>query len=171
MGFGADGASSPYKTGFRAGSRDSGRSPASDWDNYTKALPLLVERMRGITIENRDGLHVTSCFDGPDTVHNLDPPYHPDTRRRGGRQHHGGVYRHEMDEAGHEQLLTHLQELEGMILLSGYRCALYDDVLIDWFRHDFQTYADGGRPRTESLWLNPAARAGTQLSLLDGVPI
>ena len=56
-----------------------------------------------------------------------------------------------------------------MVVLSGYGCPLYDDELYpDWRRVETLTQADGGRPRTEMLWLSPAAAAGQrELSLFD----
>lgn len=45
----------------------------------------------------------------------------------------------------------------GMVVLSGYAHPLYDVALADWRRETFDAYADGARPRTEVLWINPAA--------------
>ena len=46
-----------------------------------------------------------------------------------------------------------------MVVLSGYTHPLYDDALHDWRRIEFAALADGARPRTEVLWINPAAAA------------
>jgi DNA adenine methylase len=55
-----------------------------------------------------------------------------------------------------------------MVALSGYPSALYDELYGDWTRIDRATHADGARPRTECLWLNPAAsEQRPQKSLLD----
>ncbi len=150
-------------TGFRANSNRSGTTPAHDWRNFPKALPSIVERLRGVVIENRPALEVMAQHDRPDTLHYLDPPYIPETRDR------GADYEHEMSRAGHVELLERARELRGMVAISGYRNALYDNVLAGWTRLERATYADGARPRVELLWLNPAAaREMRQASLFAG---
>ena len=42
----------------------------------------------------------------------------------------------------------------GPVVVSGYRCPLYDELFADWQRVDIATHADGARGRTESLWLS-----------------
>src|SRR3546814_14701909 len=44
-------------------------------------------------------------------------------------------------------------------LLSGYPHPLYDEALPGWKRVERMAHADGGRERTECLWINPAAVA------------
>lgn len=47
-----------------------------------------------------------------------------------------------------------------MVVLSGYACDLYDrDLYSDWFRTERQHISDGGRKRTEILWMNDVAAA------------
>ena len=94
------------------------------------------------------------------TLHYVDPPYMPESRSPSNKYDlKYRAYRHELTEADHAELLGALQQLEGMVVLSGYRTELYDSLLIDWERHETKAYADGARPRTECLWLNPAASA------------
>lgn len=76
-----------------------------------------------------------------------DPPYVMATRTG------GAIYRHEVTDEHHSSLLAMLQELPCYVMLSGYRNALYDDALRDWYRRDFTTMTRGG-PRVESLWCN-----------------
>jgi DNA (cytosine-5)-methyltransferase 1 len=65
-------------------------------------------------------------------------------------------YRHELDADDHRRLLDLLDGLSGMVVLSGYASPLYDDALNGWIRIETKALADGARPRTEVLWLNPA---------------
>lgn len=44
-----------------------------------------------------------------------------------------------------------------LVVLSGYRCDLYDELFGSWNRVDTDTVADGARPRRECIWLNDAA--------------
>jgi DNA adenine methylase len=61
-----------------------------------------------------------------------------------------------------------------MVVLSGYASALYDRELGGWQRHELPALADGARPRTEVLWLNPTCvvaleheRAGGDMPLFS----
>jgi DNA adenine methylase len=167
MGFGSDGFNRDVTTGFRANSNRSGTTPARDWMNFPEALRLVVERFRGVVIEQRHALQVTRTHDGPETLHYLDPPYLPSTRSqkyRKGKQYHS--YNHEMDIDDHASLLAAIRTLDGAVVLSGYANELYDDALADWHRVTRETHADGARPRTEVLWLNGRARQLNQQQLL-----
>ena len=156
MGFGSDGASGTYRTGFRANSNRSGTTPARDWISYPAALAAAIQRMRGVVIESRPALEVMAAHDGPNTLHFVDPPYLHETRARARRAGNGGAYRHEMTDDDHDALLTALRGLKGYVALSGYPSSMYDDALAGWTRVERPALADGARPRTEVLWLNPA---------------
>jgi len=151
MGFGSDGCNEASPTGFRANSNRSGTTPAHDWVNLPDAHERLIGRLRGIVIENRDAVACMQQHDGPQTLHYVDPPYVHSTRESGKR------YAHEMTDDAHQELLSALGQLQGAVILSGYRCDLYDDALAGWRRIDRKAHADGARERTESLWLNRAA--------------
>lgn len=174
MGFGSDGTNPKVKTGFRADSKKSGTTPAADWRNFPDALGSIAERLQGVVIENRPAVDIMARHDGPDTLHYVDPPYLPETRSSDTfRSGHG--YRHELTVEDHEALLEEIQALAGMVLLSGYPSQLYDESLSGWRVVDKATYADGARPRTERLWINPACAAaldaecaGEQLSMIGG---
>lgn len=159
-------------TGFRSTSNRSGTTPAHDWANLPKNLPALIERLAGVVIENRPALAVMQQFDGPATLHYVDPPYVHGTRsRKIGKNSLYHVYRHEMGDADHVRLIETLRSLKGMVVLSGYPSDLYDAALHDWRRVERQALADGARLRTEVLWLNSAAieasaQCNDQLELL-----
>ncbi|MCJ8517784.1 DNA adenine methylase [Pseudorhizobium tarimense] len=159
MGFGshahADMGAGHKTTGFRANSNRSGSTPAHDWARYPFRLAGIIERMRGVVIERRPALKVMRTHDGTDTLHYVDPPYLPETRGQKNAYDAKHQYRHELTVADHEELLEALRELTGMVILSGYPAALYDDALHDWMRVERQALADGARPRIEVLWINP----------------
>lgn len=147
MGFGSN--SHTKRCGFRSKSAKSRVTPAVDWENYPENLRNVIERFRGVSIDNRDALHVMKLHDSDDALHYVDPPY-VSTVRDVGRD-----YRHEMKDQDHVRLLEFLPELEGSVVLSGYANDLYDDHLKGWERRDKNSLADGARPRVESIWLNP----------------
>lgn len=157
MGHGSDAPNLARKGGFRANSNRSGTTPAHDWVNYPDALEAVVERLRGVIIENRDYQAVCRQHDSARTLHYLDPPYPMNTRS--GHKTGSGNYAHEMSDSDHASLLQFVRELEGMVVLSGYANDLYDNALADWQRVEKASFADGARPRTEVLWINPQAAA------------
>lgn len=161
MGFGSNAHSAAGRghrsTGFRSNSNRSGTTPAQDWGNYPDALPAIRDRFRGVVIECRDAVTLMRRHDATTTLHYVDPPYLQETRRR---EH---MYRHEMDSRAHIRLITALKKLAGMVVLSGYASELYDRRLKGWYRVEVPTFADGARPRTEVLWLNPACAAALEL--------
>ncbi len=152
MGFGSNGHA--RSMGFRANSNRSGTTPAHDWANYPDALALIVERLTGVIIENCDAKRVMLQHDAPTTLHYVDPPYVFATRRDDSPD-----YNHELSDTEHVELLALLGTLEGFVVLSGYPSPIYEDALTGWMRVEKQALADGARPRTEVLWLNPACAA------------
>lgn len=171
MGFGSNAhSSSPVadKTAFKTYTRPrdqyrssnrSGTTPAHDWANYPDSLARTVDRLRGVIIEKRDAADVMRQHDGPATLHYVDPPYLPETRSPANKydlKHR--MYRHELTPDDHLKLLAFLPSLQGMVVLSGYPHAMYDNALPKWQRVERDALADGARKRTEVLWINPAAR-------------
>lgn len=151
MGFGSNG--THRATGFRANSNRSGTTPARDWHNYPEALAAIVDRLRGVTVENRDACEVMATHDCAEALHYVDPPYLPETRDA------GGDYAHELTADDHAKLLVFLRGLTGAVVLSGYPHPLYDEALPGWTRIERKALADGARERTEVLWLNAKATA------------
>lgn len=157
------------RTGFRyytvAGR---GSTPASEWRRWPQALAKLIDRLRGVIVEQKDAAAVLIEHDGPDTLHYVDPPYVHSTRGFDSGGTHR-AYRHEMTDDQHRELALVLRSLRGMVVLSGHACPLYDKALFpDWGRRTRRHYADGARKRIEVLWLNPACtRAQRQGQLLE----
>lgn len=158
-GFGSNACNLARSTGFRANSHRSNSTPAQDWRNYPPVIAQLVDRLRGVVIENREAVVVMAANDTAETLFYVDPPY-PFCARSLGNPHdlkYGG-YDHELTDDDHRVLAKCLHGLEGMVVLSGYRCTLYDDELFgDWHRVEREALADGARRRTEVLWLNEPA--------------
>lgn len=150
MGFGSA-AATKRPTGFRANSNRSGTTPAHDWANYPEALRMVVQRLQGVTIENRDAKAVMAHHDTAQTLHYVDPPYVAASRDG------GSDYLHEMTDENHEELAVFLRGLRGMVVVSGYHSELYDRIFDGWAREEREAFADGARPRVEVLWFNEAA--------------
>lgn len=161
MGFGSDGTAGVYKTGFRRTVTQAQKFPASEWKSYPKALWRTIDRFRSVVLEQTDAFELMPDLDTEDTLFYVDPPYHPETRSAGNRRRGQGyhVYKHELEAEDHVRLLDTLCALKGMVVLSGYPHPLYDERLPGWKRVERRAFADGGRERTECIWINPAAQA------------
>jgi DNA adenine methylase len=173
MGFGAT-ASVRNKTGFRSRDNCNGAHAARSWPTWPEHISEFTERLKGVVIECRPAADVIAAHDTPSTLFYCDPPYVLSTRtprfgrkvvRRHGRNRDGD-YSHEMTDDDHRALAEQLHGVQGMVLVSGYACQLYDEELYpDWIRRKRPHVANGGSRRTEVLWLNPAAAMALQPSL------
>lgn len=154
-----DGAASGWRF-----TKSTGHNAAQDYHHAIDRLPIFMERLANAQIEHDDALAIIPRYDSVHTLHYIDPPYLPTTRR-------GGGYSHEMTLDDHTRLLDALtaRTLQGMVILSGYDSALYRERLerdAGWQRLEIVTtttapsMATAARvtARTEVLWLNPAAQ-------------
>lgn len=160
MGFGSAGATKS-RTGFRIDTQRRYGTAQGAWARYPETMAALAQRFSGVLIENRPATRVMVDHDAVDTLHYVDPPYVHSTRSR--PRSGGKYYRYEMDDAQHLELMACLNALEGQVVVSGYRCDLYDEHLREWERFDTRSRISANRGagvRVESLWLNPAAFAG-----------
>lgn len=164
MGHGSSGASG-RKTGFR---RPCGNlfSPAADWANWREEIESFTARMSRVIIESMDAADLLPHYDSPRTLFYVDPPY-PVSTRGGMSAVVDAVYRHDMrTDVEHRMLAERLHTIEGMVVLSGYPCELYDlDLYADWQRHERKHRADAQLERTEVVWLNPACVAARGLAI------
>lgn len=151
MGHGSNG--HQVKTGFRADAQSSGTTPARDWRNFPTAFVKVVERLRGVVIENRSALSLIERFGKKDALIYADPPYVHSTRtdRR-------GDYAYEMSDADHRELAAALNATPAAVVLSGYHSPLYDELYAGWERAEKATQADGGAARVEVLWMRNVDR-------------
>ena len=62
--------------------------------------------------------------------------------------------RNEMTDSDHEELLKMLLQSKAKIMLSGYESDMYNDYLAGWGKKQFSSYAEHGKPRTETVWIN-----------------
>ena len=152
MGFGSA-AGIGGNSGFRSDSKRKYATASHLWARYPDNLAAVCQRMQGVIIENKDALAVMRAHDAETTLHYVDPPYLPQTRVQGNR-----YYAHEMTPQEHEQLLTIIGSLQGMVMLSGYDSELYRDLLQGWRMITKGSRISAGRGtkvRTECLWLSP----------------
>jgi len=153
MGFGS-GIQSHHTTGFRANSNRSGSTPAKDWFNLPAAFEMIIERLKGVIIENKDYREVCIQHDGLQTLHFFDTPYVLETRYKGQKTK---VYKHEMTDEDHEEFCQFITTLNGMQLVCGYDNEIYNDLLVGYHKVYKSAFADGAKKRVEVLWISPNA--------------
>lgn len=144
MGFGCG---NLYQNGFKSGQQKKSPNPARAWSKLPETLKLAVERLQGVQIENLPATELIRRYDTQDVFIYADPPYLHGTRKN-------YLYRHEMTDVEHVDLLNLLVKHPGKVLLSGYDNELYNDMLHGWNKAHKDTRAEGGRKRTETLWMN-----------------
>jgi len=124
------------------------------WYHLPARLEKVVERLRGVRVENRDACELLKMFaDRPATLMYLDPPYYT-------KRDHGYVI-DANDRHFHADLLDACQNAKCMLLISGYQSDLYDEVLTPekgWTKRTIETHTrdTSGRDyaRNEILWMN-----------------
>jgi DNA adenine methylase len=159
LSFGTTSRQKRNRSGFRACPFRARGNAAAEWSRYPDAITDFTTRLAGVVIEERDAIRVIRQQDSERTLFYCDPPYPTSTRSAvRGRADLGRAYAHEMTDDDHRCLSLDLRSARGMVVLSGYACALYDEELYpDWHRVTHAARSDGARARTEVLWLNPAA--------------
>ena len=129
---------------------------ATMWNYLPEAIIKCCERLKQAQIKNIDGIELIKRYNDKDTLLYLDPPYLPELRKK-------NIYKCEMKEEKHIELLETIKKSNSMIVLSGYDNKLYNSVLSDWYAAEKKTTAQMGKQRTEKLWMN--FQPNTQITL------
>ena len=138
---------------FRFAGVNSDENPASAWAGLPARIREAGERLRGVQVLNQDAVELIRKHRADDVLIYADPPY-PRSVRTGA----GNLYRCEMTDADHEELIAALTEHSGPVVLSGYGCPLYDEALSDsWRRVEFPGRGQTHVRKTEVVYLNPRA--------------
>lgn len=151
------GARTRCKTGWRhtTGSKlNGGPDNPKLWARLPDTVQQVSARLQHAQFENRPALDLLRIYNGPELLIYADPPYIKETRTLNGDQ-----YRYEMTDLDHEELLKVLVQSDSMVILSGYDCDMYRDMLPGWKMTTIKARAERGAKRIECLWINPAAVA------------
>lgn len=144
MGFGC---ANLYHNGFKSGQQSKSPNPARAWAELPDIMALAAERLRGVQIENLPALEILKRYNTSDVFIYADPPYLHGTRKN-------YLYKQEMTDYEHEELLWALLSHPGPVMISGYDNTLYDRYLKGWQKIQKDTLAEGGLKRKETLWMN-----------------
>lgn len=141
------GCSNRYKNGFRSSQQSSSPHTTKEWRSLPGRLVAASERLQNAQIENLPAIEIIHRYDTEDVFLYIDPPYLHGTRKN-------YLYRYEMEDGEHVELLEVLAKHPGKVLLSGYDNDLYNDMLHGWRKVQKKTQAEAGIPRVETLWMN-----------------
>lgn len=144
MGFGCG---NLYRNGFKSGQQTHSPNPARAWAELPEIIQVATERLKGVQIECLPAVELIKRYDTEDVFIYADPPYLHSTRKN-------YLYKYEMEDSEHEELLNVLVRHPGRVLLSGYDNNLYNEILLGWNKVQKVTRAEHGLKRIETLWMN-----------------
>jgi len=148
----AIGAKSSDITGFRNVIKGvNGNIP--HWNNRLPGRILeAAERLKHtdtcvVQIENQPALQLIERYNRENVLIYIDPPYLLRTRSK-------RIYKHEMNDNDHLELLGVLKESKAKIVLSGYENDMYSSILGGWHKESKSCLKEAGLSATEVLWMN-----------------
>lgn len=100
-----------------------------------------------VQIDNQPAIKLIERHNQKNVFIYADPPYVLSTRSK-------RIYKCEMTDQDHIELLKVLLEHSGPVLISGYESDLYNEYLSEWKVVQKQARCEGGKERTEVLWMN-----------------
>lgn len=100
-----------------------------------------------VQIESQPALQLIERYNRENVLMYIDPPYLLSTRSK-------RIYKHEMNDQDHVELLKILYKSKAKILLSGYENDMYNSMLEGWHKESVNCLKEAGLQATETLWMN-----------------
>ncbi len=135
------------KKSWRNVQKHNGPRCADVWNRLPEIVLNVCERLKQAQIENIDAIELIKRYNSTDTLLYLDPPYPLKLRDK-------NMYKYEMADEQHEELLRVVLKSKAKIVLSSYDNELYNETLKDWYTSEKQTIAQSGARRTEKIYMN-----------------
>lgn len=121
----------------------------SRWLGGAEDLSEIAVRLLRVQIENDNAINVIKRYDSPNTLFYCDPPYPHETRGD------SKAYGYEMTTNEHVELAKVLNNVSGMVAISGYRCDLMDSLYRGWRCVESEKTCHSVKQiRVEALWMN-----------------
>lgn len=141
------GSSNLYENGFKSGQQTQSPNPAKAWSKLSNTINVVSDRLKGVQIEKLDAIELIERYNTSDVFIYADPPYLLNTRK-------SNLYKNEMTDKQHIQLLNKLNLHPGKVMISAYENELYDSILVGWSKVYKNTVAESGNKRIECLYMN-----------------
>lgn len=141
------GTSNSSKNSWRNVQTYGGPRCATMWNDLPEVVQAVCQRIKEAQIENTDALTLIERYNSQDTLIYCDPPYIQSIRKR-------NIYRVEMTDERHFELLKILKNSKSKIILSGYDNPMYNKELSEWNTAEKATTAQMGLHRVEKIWFN-----------------
>lgn len=123
------------------------------------AKRLCHEKLKIVQIENQTAVDLIKRYNRKEVLIYCDPPYLLSTRS-------GRIYKHEMTNEQHLDLLQSLLSHKGKVIISGYENELYNSQLAGWHKEKRLASTEMGGRAVEVLWINYKP-SGQQITLMD----
>lgn len=121
----------------------------SRWIGSVQSLSDISSRLLRVQIENDNAIAVIKRYDDPNTLFYCDPPYPHESRKD------AKAYKYEMTDKEHIMLADILNNVQGKVAISGYRCDIMDSLYIGWRCVEARKICHSVKqPRVEALWMN-----------------
>lgn len=137
---------------------------ASRWTRLDKSIDDAAKRLQNyknflVQIENMHAVKLIKRYNRPYVFIYCDPPYLLSTRSN-------RIYKCEMTDNDHIELLQALLEHTGPVMISGYINEIYSEMLKGWSVQTNISNCEMGKSATEVIWMNyePDKR---QMKLID----
>jgi DNA adenine methylase len=130
------------------------------WLKIPDTILYVAELFRDVVIEHTSAETLFPRYDSPDTVWYLDPPYVHATRRCATAK-----YNHELTEVDHFNLLNLATTLQGSVFVSGYHNDLYDTMLRNFRKKEFESRTRQNSKAIEVLWYKYSSSILTQQAM------
>lgn len=130
-------------------------SGLSRWSKIETNIIMAAKRLKNnglnlVQIENMPAVDLIKRYNRPYVFIYCDPPYVLTTRS-------GRIYKCEMSNEEHVELLTTLKQHTGPVMISGYMNDLYKEMLSDWNVKTNKSNCEMGKSATEVIWMNYSA--------------
>ena len=144
------GSNNKYKSGWKNDVQGRERAYAvKNWYELPEKITEIVDRLKTVQIENRPAVELIKRFNSEKVLIYADPPYLTSTRKR-------NIYKYEMTDQEHEELLKVLLKHKGPVIISGYDNEMYNEYLKTWEKYQINNLAEHGIKRVETLWIKGA---------------
>lgn len=138
------------KTGWRHSATKEGPIMPKQWSRVPERVKEVADRLKNAQIENMPAGDLIKKYNQQEVLIYADPPYILATRS-------GKLYKHEMTDNEHIELLQLLKLHKGSVIISNYDNEIYNSELLQWEKVSIDAAAEKGKTGKEVLWLNNVA--------------